>query len=133
MPDEANLRTELREMNAELGDVKISVARIEESTKESNRRLESIENEIKHDLKTIRMAMQAIPMLKDKIDGNTAEIAALKTSKADADDLAALKKRVDVMEEKVQQIIWRTLSAVGVAVLTYVAQKLGITIPGLKP
>lgn len=132
MTEETALRSELGKLNEDLGGVKVSVARIEESTKESNRRLERIENEISHDLKNIRQAMALLPGMKEKIDANASEIADLKATKADADDLEALKKRVDVMEEKVHQIIWRTLSFLGLGFATYVAQKLGIAIPGVK-
>nr|WP_042675306.1 hypothetical protein [Methylobacterium sp. B34] len=129
MSDQIGLN--LNHVQDKITRVEVSMARVEVTTEDSNKRLTEVQTEVKHAVKNMAAVSQAVTMIGEKVRIHEDKIDKLEKGKADAEDLNSLRDQVEAGKKHLMSWAGRVALWVGGAIMAYVISKLGITIPHL--
>lgn len=119
MPENANtFRQEINDIRDDVVETKVTVARIEQTANDSNRRLETIE----HSIKNLRQVAEMVAIHTIKIKQLEGDIEEIKDKMVDQKTYEVLSKKIETYEKRVVGLV----VALGGPILAFLGSKMGI-------
>lgn len=118
-------------VNDKITEVKVSVARVESTTEDSNKRLAEVQTELKHAVKNWTMTSNLVAMQGEKLKAHDGRLDHLAETKADKEDLEEIRKDVEAGKKAVFDMVKKVGLWAGAIAFAYIINKLQISLPKL--